>query len=71
MKHETHSTFSLFETLSYLYWKIFNFYKRKGYNKFQAGKIAKNTCIKRFGYENYQAWRNRFRENYENRGFEE
>ena len=52
--------YSLFETISYLYWKICNSYKNKGHNRWESGKIAKTVCIKRFGYENYQNWRHRF-----------
>jgi hypothetical protein len=73
MKTEKRSPYSLFETISYLYWKIFRFYKRQGYNRLFAGKTAKRVCIRQFGYENYQAWRYRFREGYDSemRGFEE
>jgi len=52
--------FTLFETIGYLYWKIYKFYKKKGYNRWESGKIAKIVCLKRFGYENYQKWRHRF-----------
>lgn len=52
--------YTLFETISYLYWKIYKFYKKKGHNKWESGKIAKTVCIKRFGYEKYQKWRYRF-----------
>jgi len=52
--------YSLFETISYLYWKIYNSYKSKGHNKWESGKIAKTVCMKRFGYENYQNWKYRF-----------
>ena len=52
--------YSLFETISYLYWKIYKSYKKKGHNKWESGKIAKTVCIKRFGYENYQNWKHRF-----------
>ena len=52
--------YTLFETISYLYWKIYKFYKKKGHTKWESGKIAKKVCMKRFGYENYQKWRHRF-----------
>ncbi len=52
--------YTLFETISYLYWKIFGFYKKKGHTKWESGKIAKGVCMKRFGYENYQNWKHRF-----------
>jgi hypothetical protein len=52
--------FTLFETISYLYWKIYKFYKKKGYNRWESGKIAKGVCLKQFGYENYQNWKHRF-----------
>jgi hypothetical protein len=54
--------YTLFETVSYLYWKICKFYKNKGYNRWESGKIAKALCMKRFGYENYQNWRHRFQD---------
>jgi hypothetical protein len=54
--------FTLYETISYLYWKIYKFYKKKGHSKWESGKIAKTVCIKRFGYENYQSWKFRFRD---------
>jgi hypothetical protein len=52
--------YSLFETISYLYWKIYKFYKKKGHSKWESGKIAKTVCMKRFSYKNYQEWRHRF-----------
>jgi hypothetical protein len=52
--------YTLFETISYLYWKIYKFYKNKGHSKWESGKIAKTVCMKRFGYKNYQEWRHRF-----------
>ena len=71
MKSKTHSSYSLLEMIGYLYWKIFDSYKWKGYPRWKAGKIAKRVCIRVFGFENYQAWRYRFRDNYEMEGFEE
>ena len=54
--------YAMFETISYLYWKIYKFYKTKDRTQWESGKIAKRVCIKRFGYENYQAWKNRFQD---------
>jgi hypothetical protein len=54
--------YSLFETISYLRWKVYKFYKNEGHSKFDSGRIATRVCIKRFGYENYQSWRYRFQD---------
>jgi hypothetical protein len=55
------TNYILCETISYLYWKIFDFYKNKGYDRKESGRIAKIVCIKRFGYDNYQDWKYRAR----------
>jgi hypothetical protein len=54
--------FTLFETISFLYWKIYKFYKKKGHTKWESGKIAKTVCIQKFGYENYRNWKYRFQD---------
>jgi hypothetical protein len=58
--HYPFDRYTLFETISYLCWKIYKFYKIKGHTKWESGKIAKTVCMKRFGYENYKNWRHRF-----------
>lgn len=52
--------YTMFEKISYLYWKIYKSYKNKGHTQWEAGKIAKTVCSRTFGYYNYQEWRHRF-----------
>ena len=54
-------TYTLNEKIGHIYWKIFDQYKNKGFERKEAGKIAKIVCIRIFGYQNYMAWKYRAR----------